>query len=170
MQRFAILSIVGAAAAICAGFALAAGTAAPTSVSVSLSPGGATCTYSETATPKVTCVKLVNQRIKSGTKVTIVAKANGALPAGWKLFIVHQYVGPDRNDFIKKGGAKPLTTYPSPICSSSSAPTCSHRVSRTVLATTFDLYRAVVLKNDGTNFEAQMYIRWCDKSTPGCVG
>ena len=41
----------------------------PTSVSLSLSPGGASCTYSETAKPKVTCANLVNQRIKSGTKV-----------------------------------------------------------------------------------------------------
>ena len=143
----------------------------PTSVSLSLSPGGASCTYSETAKPKVTCANLVNQRIKSGTKVTLVAKTNAALPAGWKLFIAHQYVGPNRNDFVHRGGAKPRTTFPLPyLCSTTSGATCTKIVSRRVIATTFDLYRAVVQKADGTNFEAQMYIRWCDTSTPGCVG
>jgi hypothetical protein len=170
MKRFAVLAVVAAAATILAGLAVAGGAAGPTSVSISVSPGGATCAYSETATPKVTCAKLVNQRIKSGTGVTLVAKTNAALPAGWKLFIAHQYVGPNRNDFVKRGGAKARTAFPLPyLCTTTTAADCSKHVSRNVIATTFDLYRAVVQKPDGTNFEAQMYIRWCDKSTPGCV-
>jgi len=170
MKRLAVLAVVAAAATILAGLALAGGTGGPTSVSISLTPGGASCAYSETATPKVTCAKLVNQRIKSGTGVTLVAKTNAALPAGWKLFIAHQYVGANRNDFVKRGGAKARTAFPLPyLCSTTSAVSCTKQVSRQVVATTFDLYRAVVQKPDGTNFEAQMYIRWCDKTTQGCV-
>ncbi len=53
MKRFAALAIVATAAAVVAGFALAGGAGGPTSVSISVSPGGSSCTYRETATPKV---------------------------------------------------------------------------------------------------------------------
>jgi hypothetical protein len=170
MKRFAVLAVAAAAASISAGFALAGSAGAPTSVSLSVSPGGASCTFRENGRPKVTCANLKNERIKSGTRITLTAKANAPVPAGWKLFIYREYVGPDRNAFHAQGGDGPRTSFPGkPLCSTSSAPGCTKVLSRTVIATTFDLYRAVVQKADGTNFEAQMYIRWCDKSTPGCV-
>src|SRR2546425_2659644 len=87
MKRFAILSGGALSAAICASLALAGQQGAPASVSLSVSPGGASCTYSETTTPKRKCVHLVGERIKSGTKITLVAKANAPMPAGWKLYI-----------------------------------------------------------------------------------
>jgi hypothetical protein len=143
---------------------------APTAVTISLAPGGATCTYNERATPKTSCAKLKNQRIKSGTRVTVTGKANAALPAGWKLFIYHQYVGQNRNDFIRAGGAAHRASFRPPyLCSTSSGTTCSKVVTHIVKVTAFDLYRAIVQKDDGTNFEAQMYVRWCDTSTVGCI-
>ena len=143
---------------------------APSAVTLSVAPGGASCTSSETATPNVKCVNLKNQRIKSGTRVTLTAKTNAALPAGWKLFIYHQYVGPNRNDFVHAGGAAHRDSFRPPyLCSTSSGTTCVKAVTRVVKVTAFDLYRAVVQKADGTNFEAQMYIRWCDAATVGCI-
>jgi hypothetical protein len=153
------------------GAAASGGAGGPTAVTISLSPGGASCTYNDTATPKTRCANLKNQRIKSGTKVTLTAKANAPLPAGWKLFIFHQYVGVDRNAFVRTGGAAHRDSFPPGphLCDTSGGTTCTAHVSRRVKVTAFDLYRAVVQKDDGTNFEAQMYIRWCDAATVGCV-
>ena len=160
----------GLAALLAAASAMSHTAKAPTAVTISLAPGGATCSYNESATPKTTCANLKNQRIRSGTKVTVTAKVNAALPAGWKLFIYHQYVGQNRNDFIRAGGAAHRASYRPPyLCSTSSGTTCSKVVTHIVKVTAFDLYRAVVQKDDGTNFEAQMYVRWCDTSTAGCI-
>ena len=167
MKRFTTLPIAGAVAAICAGFAFAAGTPAPTSVSLSVSPGGASCTYSETATPKVKCVNLKGERIRSGTRITLVAKANAPLPAGWQLYI--QKEGPfARNNDTKAAGHK--DSYPAPhLCVSKTSASCTAKTTRKVSATSFDLFRAVVQKDDGTNFEVDIAIRWCDSATYGCV-
>jgi hypothetical protein len=167
MNRYAALPVAAAAAATLAGLAFAGNAAGPTSVSLSISPGGASCTYSETATSKVKCVNLKAGRIKSGTPITLVARANAALPAGWRLYI--QKEGPfARNSDTK--AARKRDSYPAPhLCGPTTASSCTARTTRKVSVTSFDLFRAVVQKNDGSSFEADIAIRWCDKSTPGCA-
>jgi len=167
MNRYAALPVAAAAAATLAGLAFAGNAAGPTSVSLSISPGGASCTYSETATPTVKCVNLKAERIKSGTPITLVARANAALPAGWRLYI--QKEGPfARNSDTK--AARKRDSYPAPhLCRPTTASSCTARTTRKVPVTSFDLFRAVVQKNDGSSFEADIAIRWCDKSTPRCV-
>jgi hypothetical protein len=139
----------------------------PTSVSLSISPGGAGCTYSETATPKVKCVHLGGVRIKSGTRITLVAKANAPMPAGWKLYI--QKEGPfATNNDTKRAGRK--NSYPAPhVCGPTKAASCTAKTTRRVSMTSFELFRAVVQKTDGTSFEADLAVRWCDASTSGCI-
>jgi hypothetical protein len=168
------LSIVAALAGLAGLLAVASASsgvaATPTAVTISLAPGGASCTYNENTTPKTKCANLKNQRIKSGTRVTLTAKTNAPLPSGWKLFIYHQYVGQNRNEFVHAGGAAHRDSFRPPyLCSASSGTTCTKTVTHVVKVTAFDLYRAVVQKADGTNFEAQMYIRWCDAATVGCI-
>jgi hypothetical protein len=166
MNRYAALPVAAAAAATLAGLAFAGNAAGPTSVSLSISPGGASCTYGETATPKVKCVNLKAERIESGTPITLVARANAALPAGWRLYI--QKEGPfARNSDTK--AARQRDSYPAPHLCGTTASSCTARTTRKVSGTSFDLFRAVVQKNDGSSFEADIAIRWCDKSTPRCV-
>ena len=167
MNRYAALPVAAAAAATLAGLAFAGNAAGPTSVSLSISPGGASCTYSETATSKVKCVNLKAERIKSGTPITLVVRANAALPAGWRLYI--QKEGPfARNSDMKD--ARKRDSYPAPhLCGPTKSSSCTAKTSRKVSVTSFDLFRAVVQRNDGTSFEVDVAIRWCDKSTPGCV-
>jgi hypothetical protein len=166
MNRYAALPVAAAAAATLAGLAFAGNAAGPTSVSLSISPGGASCTYGETATPKVKCVNLKAERIESGTPITLVARANAALPAGWRLYI--QKEGPfARNSDTK--AARRRDSYPAPHLCGTTASSCTARTTRKVSGTSFDLFRAVVQKNDGSSFEADIAIRWCDKSTLGCV-
>jgi hypothetical protein len=137
----------------------------PTSVSLSVSPGGAQCTYSETATPKLKCVNLRSLRIKSGTTITLVAKANAAMPQGWKLYI--QKEGP----FARRFPYPHKASYPAPhLCGPTKSATCTAKTTRKMSITRFDLFRAVVQKSDGTSLEVDLDIRWCDASTPGCVG
>jgi hypothetical protein len=167
-QRTAIVGALAASTALLAVAAATSGVArGPTAVSLSVSPGGASCAYSETATPKVTCANLRGVRIKSGTKITLVAKANAPMPADWKLYI--QKEGPlATNNDTKRAGRK--GSYPAPhLCGPTKSASCTAEATRTVSLTSFDLFRAVVQKNDGTSFEADLAIRWCDKSTPGCV-
>jgi hypothetical protein len=166
MNRYAALPVAAAAAATLAGLAFAGNAAGPTSVSLSISPGGASCTYGETATPKVKCVNLKAERIESGTPITLVARANAALPAGWRLYI--QKEGPfARNSDTK--AARRRDSYPAPHLCGTTASSCTARTTRKVSGASFDLFRAVVQKNDGSSFEADIAIRWCDKSTPRCV-
>jgi hypothetical protein len=170
-RRFSIVAALAGLAGLLAVASASSGVAAaPTAVTISLAPGGASCTYNENTTPKTKCAKLVNQRIKSGTRVTITAKANAPLPAGWKLLVYHQYVGTNRNEFVKAGGAAHRDSFRPPYaCSTSKGTTCTKVYRHVVKVTAFDLFRAVVQKDDGTNFEAQMYIRWCDAATVGCI-
>lgn len=167
MKRFAVLAGTAAAAAIVAGLADAGSAVAPTSVSLTIAPSGASCTYTEAATPKVRCANLKAERIKSGAPITLVAKANAALPAGWQLYI--QKEGPfARNSDTKAAGRQ--DSYPAPhLCGPTKSSSCTAKTSRKVSVTSFDLFRAVVQRNDGTSFEVDVAIRWCDKSTPGCV-
>ncbi len=174
MKRFAILSGGALSAAICASLALAGQQGAPTSVSLSVSPGGASCTYNEVTTPKLKCRNLRGERIKSGTTITLVAKANAPMPAGWKLYIQRQGPLADNNAAhavaIQRKGS-----YPTPhLCGPTRLATCTTKTTRKVASTSptdpVDLLRAVVQKNDGTSFEAYIAIRWCGTSTPGCVG
>ncbi len=159
--------LAGLAALLAAASATSGVARAPTAVSLSVSPGGAACSYSKTATPQVKCVNLRGVRIKSGTKITLVAKANAPMPAGWKLYI--QKEGPlATNNDTKRAGRK--DSYPAPhLCGPTKSASCTAKATRTVSLTSFDLFRAVVQKDDGTSFEADLAIRWCDKSTPGCV-
>jgi hypothetical protein len=170
-SRLWIAAVIAGLGSLLAVASASSGVAAePTAVTISVAPGGASCTYNENATPKTKCTNLKNQRIKSGTRVTLTARANAALPAGWKLFIYHQYVGQNRNDFVHAGGAAHRDSFRPPfLCSTSTGTTCTKTVTHVVKVTAFDFYRAVVQKADGTNFEAQMYIRWCDAATVGCV-
>jgi hypothetical protein len=164
MKRFAALALASAVPAIAAGFAVAAGAGGPTSVSLAVSPGGASCTYTETGSPKLKCSNLKGERIQSGTKITLVAKTNAALPAVWQLYI--------QKEPLASNNAHPPSkpSYPAPhLCGPTKAPSCTVTTTRSVSATSFNLFRAVVQKDDGTSFEADIHIRWCDKSTPGCV-
>jgi hypothetical protein len=167
MKRFAVLAVVAAAAAVVAGFAVAGGAGAPTSVSLAVSPGHASCSYSESATPKVKCVNLSGVRIKSGTKITLVAKANRPLPAGWTLSIQREGPFATNND-TKRAGRKDSYSAPH-LCGPASSASCTAKTTRKVSSTSFDLFRAVVKKADGTSFEADLAIRWCDAATSGCV-
>ena len=164
-QRTAIVGALAALTALLAAASATSGVArAPTAVSLSVSPGGGACTYSETATPKVKCANLRGVRIKSGTKITLVAKANAPMPAGWKLYIQKQR-SPDNNHRPPR-----QDTYPAPhFCGPTTSASCAAKATRKVSVTSFDLFRAVVQRNDGTSFEVDVAIRWCDKSTPGCV-
>jgi hypothetical protein len=137
---------------------------APTAVSLSVSPGGASCTYSETATPKLKCANLRGERIKSGTTITLVAKANAPLPAGWQLYL--------QKEPLASNNSHPpsASSYPAPhLCGPTKSASCTATTRRKVSSTSFNLFRAVVQKDDGTSFEADIHIRWCDTSTPGCV-
>jgi hypothetical protein len=164
MKRFAISAVVAAVAVGSTGLALAGGAGSPTSVSLSVSPGGAACTYSETATPKVTCTNLRGARIKSGTTITLVAKANAPLPAGWQLYIQKEPLASNNAHPPSKG------SYPAPhLCGPTKAMSCTANTTRKVSSTSFNLFRAVVQTHDKTSFEADIHIRWCDAPTPGCV-
>jgi hypothetical protein len=164
MKWFGITLVVAASAVISAGLALAAAARAPTSVSLSVSPGGAKCIYTETGTPKIKCANLSAMRIKSRTKITLVARANAPMPAGWKLYIQKQR-SPDNNHRPPRHD-----TYPAPhFCGPTASASCTATATRKVSVTSFDLFRAVVQKDDGTSFEADINIRWCDSSTTGCV-
>jgi hypothetical protein len=167
------LWISGALAALAALLAAASATPgvvkAPTAVSLTISPGGATCSYNETATPKLKCLNLRGARIKSGTKITLVAKANSPMPASWKLYIQKEGPLPD-NRAAHAAASHHKDSYPAPhLCGPTKAASCTAKTTRNVSVTSFDLFRAVVQKDDGTSFEADLTIRWCDKSTPGCV-
>ena len=133
MKLFAVLTGLGAAVAVYAALALAGAAAVPTSVSLTISPGGASCTYTETATPKVKCVNLVGARIKSGTRITLVAKANAPMPAGWQLYI--QKEGPfARNSDTNAAGNK--DSYPAPhLCGPTTSATCTAKTTRKVSVT-----------------------------------
>jgi hypothetical protein len=139
----------------------------PTAVSLTVSPGGASCTYSEVTSPRVKCASLKNARINSGTKIKLVARVNGALPAGWKLYI--QKEGPfATNSDTKAAGRK--NSYPAPhLCGPTRSSLCIATATRKVAVTSFDLFRAVVQKDVGASIEADVAIRWCDKATPGCI-
>jgi hypothetical protein len=103
-------------------------------------------------------------RIKSGTTITLVARANAPMPAGWKLYIQKQR-SPDNNHRPPR-----QDTYPAPhFCGPTTSVSCAAKATRKVSVTSFDLFRAVVQKEDGTSFEADINIRWCDTSTSGCV-
>jgi hypothetical protein len=162
-------TLAGLAATLWAGAAGSGVRSAPTSISLSASPGGASCTYSETATPKLKCVNLRGLRIKSGTTITLVAKANAPMPAGWQLYI--QKEGP----FARNSDVRPQATrkdsYPAPhLCGPTKSASCTVDTTRKVSLTSFNLFRAVVQKDAGASLEADLAIRWCDSSTPGCVG
>ena len=163
-----VCALTGSTAMLAVASATSGVAKAPTAVSLSVSPGGASCTYSETATPKVKCVNLRGERIKSGTRITLIAKANAVMPAGWKLYI--QKEGPfARNSDIRPSAGR-KASYPAPHhCGPTKTATCTAKTTRKVSVTSFDLFRAVVQKDDGTSFEADLAIRWCDTSTPGCI-
>jgi hypothetical protein len=164
VKGLSTICLTGAAFASVAALAQAGSGAAPTSVSLTVAPGGASCTYRVTAVPHVTCVKLSGMRIKSGETVTIVAKASGPMPAGWQLYIQRQR-SPDNNDRPPR-----QDSYPAPhLCGPTTTAACAAKATRTVSVTSFDLFRAVVQRGDGTSFEADINIRWCDKATRGCV-
>jgi len=154
----------------CAGALLAVAPAvsgvarAPSAVTLSVTPGGASCTFSETATPKVKCINLLGERIKSGTTVTLVARANAVMPPGWKLYIQKEPLGSRREHPPNRA------SYPAPhLCGPTKSATCTVKTTRKVSVTSFTFFRAVVQKADGTSFEADIDIRWCDTTTPGCV-
>ena len=88
------------------------------------------------------------------------------MPAGWKLYIQKQ----------RSAGNNPNSrpprqnSYPAPhLCGPTTSASCTAKTTRKVSVTSFDLFRAVVQKDDGTSFEADIAIRWCDTSTTGCI-
>jgi hypothetical protein len=108
-------------------------------------------------------------RIKSGTTITLLAKANAPMPAGWKLYI--QKEGPFARNSDVRPQARRKDSYPAPhLCGPTKTASCSVKTTRKVSLTSFDLFRAVVQNTDSTSFEADIAIRWCDSSTAGCVG
>jgi len=168
LKRWGIGAVALALLAGTAAAAAASGRASePGSVSLTVSPGGAQCTYSNVTTPKLKCVHLTGARITSGTKITLVAKANAAMPAGLSLYV--QKEGPFvDNRAAHKAGRQ--DSYPAPhLCGPTRAASCTAATTRKVSVTNFDVFLAVVQKADGTSFEADLAIRWCDSSTRGCV-
>jgi hypothetical protein len=164
MKRLATISLAGAALASTVALAHAGSAAEPTAVSLTIAAGGASCTYRETSVPHVTCMQLRGMRIKSGETITLVAKANAPMPAGWQLYIQKQR-SPSNNNRPPR-----QDTYPAPhLCGPTTSAACTAKATRTVTVTRFDIFRAVVQEDDGTSFEADINIRWCDKTTSGCT-